>query len=300
MEILEQIDEIMKDYISSFEYEPVNLMFEKINSGKKLRSKLILKIAGNSENVLKLCAIVELIHAASLLHDDVIDESDTRRGKPSINKLFGTKNAIMLGDILYSKGYYELSKFDAFISKTISDAVSKLSIGELMDVNLASQINTDVNAYNTMIYNKTAVLIEASAKCAAHLAGFDSEKFGIYGKNLGIAFQIVDDLLDVTQDSKTLGKPAFSDFKEGKTTLPYIYLYESLQIEDKNRLKSYFKKDLSNEDIDWISSKFKEYAIIEKCTKEVQEIANDALKSIEEYKNENLIKIMKNMIYREF
>ncbi|PSM51671.1 octaprenyl-diphosphate synthase [Campylobacter blaseri] len=300
MDSLEKIDEIMLNHIKSFKYEPVKLMYKEISSGKKLRSKLILKIAGDTQEAIELCAIVELIHAASLLHDDVIDGSDTRRGKPSINYSYGAKNAVMLGDVLYSKGYYELSKFDNFIAKTISDAVSKLSIGELMDVRLGESFNEDIKMYESMIYNKTAVLIEASAKCAAFLAGFDVDKFGIYGRNLGIAFQIVDDLLDITQDSKTLGKPALSDFKDGKTTLPYIYLYKALDKEGKSILKSYFKKELNDNEIFWINSKFEEYKIMEKCAKEVEVIADKALKSIEEYENKDLIKIMQNMIDRKF
>jgi len=203
---MEKIDLIMKNFIAELGYEPANAMFVRINSGKKLRSKLLLKIAGENEQSLKICAIIELIHLASLLHDDVIDDADTRRGSPSINASFGTKNAVMLGDILYSKGFYELSKFPHEIAGEISGAVSKLSIGEMMDVDLSAKFNEDKSAYETMIYYKTAVLIESAAAVGAMLAGLDARNFKIYGKNLGLAFQIVDDILDVTQDAATLGK----------------------------------------------------------------------------------------------
>ena len=295
-----KIDEIMKSFVGEFGYERANEMFDDINSGKKLRSKLILKIADINETSLKLCAIIEMIHAASLLHDDVIDESDKRRGKPSINATFGSKNAIMLGDILYSKGYHELTKFDPFIAGVVSHSVSLLSIGELMDVELGKEFNDSKDKYMEMIYNKTAVLIEASAKCGAFLKNLDSAKFGEYGKSLGIAFQIVDDILDIVSDSKTLGKPAMSDYKEGKTTLPYIYLYKVLDENDKKTLKSYFKKELSDSEIGWIRAKFKEHKIIEKCVTEAREIANLGLKAIDEYKNDSLIKVMKSMVDREF
>ncbi|CZE48319.1 polyprenyl synthetase family protein [Campylobacter geochelonis] len=300
MDYLEQIDKIMLNFISELGYEPINLMFSKINSGKKLRSKLLLKITDINEKSLKLCAIIELIHAASLLHDDVIDESDVRRGKPSINATFGSKNAIMLGDILYSKGYFELSKFEPFIACKLSDAVSKLSIGELMDVSMGEAFNEDKNAYMQMIYNKTAVLIEATAQCAAFLQGEDELKFGEYGRNLGLAFQIVDDILDVTQDSKTLGKPALNDYKEGKTTLPYIYLYEILDEKEKAILKNYFKKDLSDEQIFWIKDKFSEHKIIEKCAKDVKNLANSAIEAIKEYENLGLVEVIRSMTDREF
>lgn len=298
--MLEKIDQIMKELISSFGYDRANEMFGDISSGKKLRSKLVLKIANASDEVLKLCAIIELIHAASLLHDDVIDESDTRRGKASINATYGSKNAIMLGDILYSKGYFELTKYDSFISSEISKAVSLLSIGELMDLELSKSFNTDKEKYLKMIYNKTAVLIEASAKCGAFLAGLDTTKFGEYGKNLGLAFQIVDDILDITKDSVTLGKPALSDFKDGKTTLPYIYLYENLNQNDKEILKNYFAKELNESEISWIRAKFKEHNIIQKTLNKAKDLAKEGIMAIDEYKNDGLVTVMKNMVDREF
>ena len=297
---MEKIDLIMKNFIAELGYELANAMFARINSGKKLRSKLLLKIAGESEQSLKICAIIELIHLASLLHDDVIDDADTRRGSPSINASFGTKNAVMLGDILYSKGFYELSKFPHEIAGEISGAVSKLSIGEMMDVDLSAKFNEDKSAYETMIYYKTAVLIEAAAAVGAMLAGLDARNFKIYGKNLGLAFQIIDDILDVTQDAATLGKPNFSDFKEGKTTLPYIYLYESLNEADKEKLKSLFKKDLSEGERGWVRAKMNETGAIKKSIEAAKNLGEQAIKSVEKFNVDGLESIVKSMIDREF
>ena len=297
---MEKIDLIMKNFITELGYEPANAMFARINSGKKLRSKLLLKIAGESEQSLKICAIIELIHLASLLHDDVIDDADTRRGSPSINASFGIKNAVMLGDILYSKGFYELSKFPHEIAGEISCAVSKLSLGEMMDVDLSAKFNEDKSAYETMIYYKTAVLIEAAAAVGAMLAGLDARNFKIYGKNLGLAFQIIDDILDVTQDAATLGKPNFSDFKEGKTTLPYIYLYESLNKADKEKLKSLFKKDLSEAERGWVRAKMNETGAIKKSIEAAKNLGEQAIKSVEKFNVDGLESIVKSMIDREF
>lgn len=297
---MEKIDLIMKNFIAELGYEPANTMFARINSGKKLRSKLLLKIAGENEQSLKICAITELIHLASLLHDDVIDDADTRRGSPSVNASFGTKNAVMLGDILYSKGFYELSKFPHEIAGEISGAVSKLSVGEMMDVDLSAKFNEDKSAYETMIYYKTAVLIEAAAAVGAMLAGLDARNFKIYGKNLGLAFQIIDDILDVTQDAATLGKPNFSDFKEGKTTLPYIYLYESLNESDKEKLKSLFKKDLSEAERGWVRAKMNETGAIKKSIETAKNLGEQAIKSVEKFNVEGLENIVKSMIDREF
>ena len=296
----DQIDLIMKSFIADCGYEPANEMFDRLSPGKKLRSKLLLNIAQKDEKSLRLCAIIELIQAASLLHDDVIDESSVRRGKPSINATYGSKNAVMLGDILYSKGFYELSKFPHEMAGEISGAVSKLSVGEMMDVDLSAKFNEDKSAYETMIYYKTAVLIEAAAAVGAMLAGLDARNFKIYGKNLGLAFQIIDDILDVTQDAATLGKPNFSDFKEGKTTLPYIYLYESLNESDKEKLKSLFKKDLSEAERGWVRAKMNETGAIKRSIEAAKNLGEQAIRSVEKFNLDGLESIVKSMIDREF
>lgn len=294
---MDKIDSIMNEFVASLGFDHALNMFSKINSGKKLRSKLILKIAGLNEASLKLCAVIEIIHLASLLHDDVIDSSDVRRGSPSINALFGTKNAIMLGDILYSKGFNEIVKFDTKIADIVSEAVCKLSIGEMMDTLLGDKFNTDKEKYLKMIYLKTAVLIEASARSAAVLAGLDEQKYAIYGKNLGLAFQIVDDILDITQDSLKLGKPAMNDYKEGKTTLPYIFLYDKLLPYDKEKLTSLFKKELNSADIAWIKDKFNEFDIINLSINYAKDLGNKATSVVD---NGELKNIVTSMIDRDF
>ncbi len=290
----------MQKLINQLDENLINSLYQKIPTGKKLRSKLIIKIAGENENSIKLSSIIELIHMASLLHDDVIDEADRRRGVSSINALFGDKTAIMLGDILYSKAFFELADMDKNIAKFVSEAVTKLSIGELLDVEMSREFNSDEEKYYNMIYKKTASLIEASSASASILANRDIEKYKVYGKNLGLAFQIIDDILDIISDSKTLGKPALNDFREGKTTLPYIYLYHSLNEEDKNRLKSLFKKDLNETSLNWIKNKMREHNCIEKSLKRAKELGNEALEVIKDEKNGDLEKIIKDMIEREY
>lgn len=298
--IVQKIDDLIKQFLAELDYEPILTMLSKLKSGKKLRSKLLLAIAEENENSLKLCAIIELIHLASLLHDDIIDESRLRRGAKSINAEFGTKNALMLGDILYSKAFYELSQINSHFAGIISDAVVKLAMGELMDVNLAQYFNTDKEAYLKMIYHKTAVLIEASARCGAILAHLNEEAFAQYGKNLGLAFQMIDDVLDIKNDEKILGKPAMSDFKEGKSTLPYIYLYENLEEQDRVYLQSLFKKDLNENEKEWLKTQFKEQKALEKAILEAKAYAKKASQAIEKYDNSKLNDLIKAMIDREF
>lgn len=298
--MLQEVENIINSYIDSLNDLHVKKLFNTLSNGKMLRSKLILNIASSHEECVKLCAIVELIHLASLLHDDVIDESQTRRGKSSFNANFGDKNAIMLGDILYSKAFYELNNFDVNIAKQISNTVVKLSIGEMMDVKMSEKFNNDKNLYYDMIYKKTASLIESCAVCAAMLTCKDVEKYSSYGKNLGLAFQIIDDILDITGDEKTLGKPALNDYKEGKTTLPYIYLHESLDKEDKKILESYFKKGLNEHEILWIKDKFKQTNALNKSINEAKQLGHLALTAIKDENMSELENVVNMMIQRDF
>jgi len=299
VEVLVEVKDQIKKFIEACAYPKALELLEKLSNGKMLRSKLILKIAGKSEDSIKLCAIVEMIHAASLLHDDVIDEANTRRGKPSINALYSNKTSIMFGDILYSRAFTELSQMDKNIAYHISNAVTQLSIGEMMDVDLTNSFNTSYDKYLTMIYKKTASLIEASARSAAILVGFDSQKYAIYGKNLGLAFQMIDDILDITSNSQTLGKPAMLDFIEGKVTIPYLYLYE--RIEDKAKLKALYKKELNIQEVNWIKEQLEKTKALEDAINKAKEMGFEAIKSVINEKNsEELVQIMKDMIEREF
>lgn len=299
MEVLEKVKNQIRDFVEVCHYPKALDLLEKLATGKMLRSKLILKIAGVNSETIKLCAVVEMIHAASLLHDDVIDEADTRRGKPSINALYDNKTSIMFGDILYSRAFTELSQMDKKVAYHVSNAVTELSIGEMMDVDLTQSFNSSYDKYLTMIYKKTASLIEASARSAAIIAGLDDEKYASYGKNLGLAFQMVDDILDITQSSQTLGKPAMLDFKEGKVTIPYLYLYE--RVEDKEYLKSLYKKELNQKELDYLKEKLNSTNALNDAIKEAKNIGLEAINSIKDEKNsEDLINIMKAMIERDF
>ena len=299
MEELEKVKNQIREFVSVCNHQKSLELLEKLATGKMLRSKLILKIAGISIESIKLCAVVEMIHAASLLHDDVIDEANTRRGQPSVNALYDNKTAIMFGDILYSRAFTELSQMDKNIAYTISNAVTLLSIGEMMDVDLTNTFNKSYDKYLDMIYKKTASLIESSSKAAAILSKKDENKYALYGKNLGLAFQMVDDILDITQDSKTLGKPAMLDFVEGKVTIPYLLLYE--RIENKTKLEALYKKELTSDESLWIKEQMTITRALDDSialAKQIGNIAIDAVKDEED--SETLIFIMKAMIEREF
>ncbi|MDE6886692.1 MAG: polyprenyl synthetase family protein [Helicobacteraceae bacterium] len=296
---MQEVKDIINCYFDSINSELFEHFRDDFSFGKMLRSKLFLTIAPNESLSTKICAIIEMIHFASLLHDDVIDNSLMRRGKVSINAKYGDKNAIMLGDIMYSKAFYEISCIDAKLAQIISNAVLRLSVGELEDVALGESFNTDSTKYIRMIANKTAALIEATAVCAGILSNQNEEKYRIYGESLGIAFQIIDDLLDITQDDTTLGKSTFSDFKEGKSTLPYIYLYEKMPLNERNKLLRFFKKELDSKDRLWIKNQMDKYNIIEQTKQQAIFYGTKALNVLggDEIK---LQIIVKDMIYREF
>ncbi|QOY55582.1 polyprenyl synthetase family protein [Candidatus Sulfurimonas marisnigri] len=295
---MQRVEDEIARLIKEIDYDEVTRLFEMLSGGKRLRAKLILKIASSSPEAPLLAAIVELIHAASLLHDDVIDEANLRRGMPSVNATDGSKTAVMLGDILYSKAFTELVSFDKDVARVIASSVTALSKGEMMDVKMADEFNYNEDKYLDMLYLKTATLIEAAAEASAILVGKDSTSHALYGRNLGLSFQIIDDILDITADEETLGKPAMNDYVEGKCTLPYIYLYKLLNEEDKKRLVSLHAQPLNEEDSSWIKMKMNEHKTIEKSFELAAKLSNEAMNAMKD--DSELVSILQTMIKRSY
>ena len=298
--VINAVERKIEQYVVELGDRYVTSLYRKLPHGKRLRTKLILKIAGSDLKSVKTAATIEMIHAASLLHDDVIDDANTRRGKVSINASEGNKTAIMMGDILYSKAFFELISISPEIAKIVSNAVVQLSLGELADVELSKHFHTNREAYLKMLYQKTASLMEASAEAAAILVGKERVSYRKYGHHLGMAFQMIDDILDITADSETLGKPALHDFVEGKVTLPYIYLYEKLSKEEQLKLVSLHRKVLTTDEQIWIKTKMKEHKIIEKSYAEAKILILEAIALMESLGEKDLSNIAKSMIEREF
>ena len=296
--MIELVEKEIHTLVEEIGYDEITRLFGTLAGGKRLRAKLVLEIAGSDRSAPRLGAIIELIHAASLLHDDVIDDATLRRGAPSVNATEDSKTAIMLGDALYSKAYGTLVEYDTAVAKTVANAVTSLSVGELMDVRLSETFNADADVYMEMLYLKTAALIEASAKAAALMMGKDENAYAAYGRNLGLSFQIIDDILDIVSDEATLGKPALHDYEEGKCTLPYIYLYEALEGTERERLLSYHKEKLSSENADWIKTQMKKYQCVERSYKLAQELSNQAVSAVAG--ETRLVGIIETMMKRSF
>lgn len=300
------VQQHIKTILATLNDARVTEFFGTIAHGKMMRAKLIMKIAAAHPDAPKLAAIVELIHLASLLHDDVIDDSLLRRGKPTVHALYGTKNAVMLGDILYAKAFEQLVGMGETIAQSVSGAVVQLSIGELNDVAMSSAFNEDEDAYMKMLYQKTGSLIEASCFAAAVLAGYDRDVLGSYGRALGVAFQIVDDILDVTQDEAKLGKPSFGDFAEGKSTLPFLYLYAKLSHDERIALLKLFGKPFSPEGISWTREQMAKHDIVKLCLQKASKVMDDAVCALEKSENVDailrgsLIKAAQEQLARDF
>ncbi|MBR9971702.1 polyprenyl synthetase family protein [Magnetospirillum sulfuroxidans] len=201
--------------------------------GKRLRPVLTLassKLAGHDgDRHIKLAACVEFIHTATLLHDDVVDESDLRRGQASANALFGNKASVLVGDFLFSRSF-ELMVEDGSLAvlAILSRASSVIAEGEVLQLITANDTDTSEDSYLEVIRSKTAALFAAACRIGAIVADrpkVEEEALEGYGLNLGIAFQLIDDVLDYSAKQAVLGKTVGDDFREGKITLPIILAF---------------------------------------------------------------------------
>ena len=213
-------------------------------NGKQLRARLSLIASSvdkrQGRKRYKLAAIIELLHNATLVHDDVVDESPTRRGVKSVNNIWTNAHGVLIGDYIYSKAFMLMVDLgNTKILKELSNATNDISKGELIQLDAIGNTGISLSKLEKISYFKTGRLFEASAKCGALLS--DSkisyvENISNCAKNLGIVFQIKDDLLDYLGQENTLGKPAFQDIKEGKVTYPFYFAYKNANPEDKKIL----------------------------------------------------------------
>ncbi|PZQ73680.1 MAG: octaprenyl diphosphate synthase [Variovorax paradoxus] len=198
--------------------------------GKRLRPALLLLMCGalgyTGEQRFNLAAVVEFIHTATLLHDDVVDESTMRRGRPTANESFGNAASVLVGDFLYSRAFQMmLDSRNMRVMEILADATNVIAEGEVLQLMNMGDASLDETAYLHVIRSKTAKLFEASTQLAAVLAGAPPDMEAAcarYGQALGTAFQVVDDVLDYAGDAAETGKNVGDDLREGKTTLPLI------------------------------------------------------------------------------
>ena len=273
--------------------------------GKRLRALLTLgaaKLCGYSKGSrdINLAACVELIHSATLMHDDVIDEGIVRRGKATLNKVWDNQSSVLIGDYLLSR-CFEMMVEDGNLEvlKLLSSTSSKIAQGEVLQLQHKGEVDMLEETYLKIISAKTAELFAAATKVGAILSNVnvkEKKALEFYGRNLGLTFQIADDTLDYNSELKLFGKKIGQDFFEGKITLPIILLFQKLNLLEKKLLKEIFNKELRiEEDFYKVISLIKKYKVIEECYQKAQHYINLASNSLTVFKDSKEKEIFKNL-----
>ena len=265
--------------------------------GKRVRPAVLILCAKLGEfdrgRSVQLAVAIELIHTATLVHDDVVDEADTRRGKPSINSKWDNKFAVLLGDYLYTKGCRLLLKDkDIAAIRLVIGATNDMTEGEVLQEAVKNDPDVSFEDYLYIIRAKTAGLISACAKAGGMCGGLPQDKIDAlerFGLNLGIAFQIIDDTLDWKAKKEKLGKPVANDLREGGYTLPLIYFLREASQADKDWLyKVLDNEGLSEEDILSIRDKMDGYKILEKVVDLGEKYIQSAKKELDIFPPSNI------------
>ncbi|MEZ5916096.1 MAG: polyprenyl synthetase family protein [Parvularculaceae bacterium] len=224
--------------------------------GKRLRPMLTLSAARlfgyEGDHHLKLAAAVELIHGATLLHDDVVDASALRRGARTANIIWGNKETVLVGDYLFSRSFeLMVAAGDLKVLDILSRAASVIAEGEVLQLETQKNLEATFEMYLAVVESKTAALFAAAAQSGAVIAGADAtaeEALRSFGRNLGVAYQLVDDALDYSGREAALGKSVGDDFREGKMTLPVVYAFDRASPDDKDFWRRTIAEGRQNED----------------------------------------------------
>ncbi len=243
---MQRVNQVIEHHLSS-DVVLINQLSQHIihSGGKRLRPMLVMlasRACGyEGENDALLAAIIEFIHTATLLHDDVVDDSDMRRGQETASSIWGNEAAVLVGDYLYSRAFQMMVMVQSLrIMNLMADTTNTIAQGEVMQLLNINEPDTSEEKYHQVIYSKTACLFEAACKIGAIMTEVDSkieQALGEYGKHLGIAFQLVDDALDYEANSEELGKNVGDDLAEGKPTLPLIYAMQKGTEEERQMIR---------------------------------------------------------------
>ena len=279
--------------------------------GKQMRPMFVFlcaKIFNNTkESTYTAASLIELLHTATLVHDDVIDEANFRRGVFSINALWKNKVSVLVGDFLLSRGLLLAVEKEEFgLLKIVSKAVKEMSEGELLQIEKTRRLNITEDIYFDIIRKKTAALISACCESGAASSGTSEENINLmkrFGEKVGIAFQIKDDLFDYTQ-SPLIGKPTGLDIREKKMTLPLIYTLNNISKQEKSFIINTIKNDSKNsKKIERIISLVKETKGLEFAEEKMNDYYNEALGFLEKIKDSeaktSLIELVKYVVKRK-
>ena len=253
---LKQVEALIKKDLSK--EKTISGLYKYIfkSNGKKIRANLSLIASSKkiNKNRIKLASVIELLHTATLVHDDVVDNSPLRRGVKSVNNIWTNSHGVLIGDYIYSKAFmYMVDIGDEKILRELANATNDISQGELIQLDAVKNLDITLNKLKKISYFKTGRLFEASAKTGAINANANKafiSNISECAKYLGILFQIKDDLLDYSEKSR-IGKPIFQDLKEGKVTYPFFYAYRNANVKEKKQLQNLLgsTKKIKKEDI---------------------------------------------------
>ncbi|WDE04905.1 octaprenyl diphosphate synthase [Thalassomonas viridans] len=260
-----------------------------VNAGGKRMRPLLTVLAARALNYrgqdhAMVAAIIEFIHTATLLHDDVVDESSMRRGRETANAMFGNSASVLVGDFLYTRSFQMMVKLNNMrIMEILSDATNIVAEGEVLQLMNCNDPDTTESSYMEVIYCKTAKLFEAATRLAAVIAGRDERTESAmtdYGKHLGTAFQLVDDIMDYTADAKEMGKNVGDDLAEGKPTLPLIYAMENGTETQKQLIRDAIEHNNGMDNLDEILTAMQETGALAYAQKKAEQEADKAIKAL--------------------
>ena len=303
---LESVEKLINNKLNS-DVDLIKKMSDyHLNSGgKRIRALLTMgsaKLGGylDGKRDINLAACVELIHSATLLHDDVIDESEVRRGNKTTNAIWGNQSSILVGDYLLSRCFEMMvDDGDQEILKLLSSTSSKIAQGEVLQLQHKGEADLLEENYIKIINLKTAALFAAATKVGSCISNMDKKKkdaLESYGKNLGLAFQIADDALDYFSKEKIFGKQIGKDFFEGKVTLPIIIVFQKSNMIERNFLTKIFKKDKrEKEDFDETLKLIKKYKALETTFKRAEYFVNVSYDALGMFENSNEKNILQNL-----
>ncbi len=287
-DLLKVEEELLTLFRSDVPVLPVIGKYIVEGGGKRIRPLFLLLSAELSgfrgEERIKLAAIIESIHTASLLHDDVIDNARMRRGKTAAHHIWGNQIVILVGDYLYSNALKEAVSFrNQEIMEALSEATTFMTEGELFQLNKIADPGITEEDYIRIVSAKTGALISSACRIGGILGNLsekEKEALSRFGMQVGIAFQVSDDILDYVSDENQFGKNLGKDLEEGKITLPLIHLLQKVDKKESEQIIKIIKEGPQDGDLSWLTEKLKEYNSIESAMDKAREIIIDAKKTL--------------------
>lgn len=296
------VEPIILSYTKSDYNEIREMLSHPIKAGgKRIRPVMVLlaceAVGGDPKKIISAAASVELLHTFTLVHDDIMDADNERRGKPTVHAIWGDNMGIVVGDTLYAKAFQSLSdvRKKGIDAGRVLDAIDALNWannevheGQMLDMSFEKRTGVSEGEYITMIEKKTAALLEASVRIGCILGGGGKKELDAlskYGHDVGVAFQIHDDLLDLTADRRKLGKPVGSDIRQGKKSIIVIHALENLSVEDAKRLSSVLgSKAIDDKKIGEVMSLIKKSGSVDYVKGRVEDFSKNAKKALKALK----------------